>query len=302
MTAAVLETLAAIVGPAHLLRDGDLSAWEVDWRKRYRGRALAVARPGSTAEVAAVLRACTSARRRGRAAGRQHRSRRRLGARRERDPAAAEPGAAEPRARDRRAEPDADGRGRLRAADRAGGGRRAGPAVPFRSPPRAAARLAATWRPTPAGRRCCATATRASCASARGGDAVRRGLDGLSGLRKDNTGYALRDLYIGSEGTLGVITAATLKLCRSPRRGRRRWPPCADLAAATDCCNWRRPPRPRPDRLRGDGRLRLVLVGRHFPQLRRCPLARSGCPGPCCCSSSPTARARATRARVRGSA
>jgi len=36
--------------------------------------------------------------------------------------------------------------------------------------------------------------------------------DGLSGLRKDNTGYNLRDLFIGSEGTLGIITAATLKL------------------------------------------------------------------------------------------
>jgi FAD/FMN-containing dehydrogenase len=36
--------------------------------------------------------------------------------------------------------------------------------------------------------------------------------DGLQGLRKDNTGYDLRDLYIGSEGTLGVITAAVLKL------------------------------------------------------------------------------------------
>lgn len=35
---------------------------------------------------------------------------------------------------------------------------------------------------------------------------------GLSGLRKDNSGYDLRDLIIGSEGTLGVITAATLRL------------------------------------------------------------------------------------------
>jgi FAD/FMN-containing dehydrogenase len=40
--------------------------------------------------------------------------------------------------------------------------------------------------------------------------------DGLRGLRKDNTGYSLRDLYIGSEGTLGVITAATLKLFPVP--------------------------------------------------------------------------------------
>ena len=32
--------------------------------------------------------------------------------------------------------------------------------------------------------------------------------DGLRGLRKDNTGYDLRDLFIGAEGTLGIITAA----------------------------------------------------------------------------------------------
>jgi D-lactate dehydrogenase (cytochrome) len=41
--------------------------------------------------------------------------------------------------------------------------------------------------------------------------------DGLRGLRKDNTGYDLRDLYIGAEGTLGIITAATLKLFPQPR-------------------------------------------------------------------------------------
>jgi FAD/FMN-containing dehydrogenase len=40
--------------------------------------------------------------------------------------------------------------------------------------------------------------------------------DGLRGLRKDNTGYDLRDLFIGAEGTLGIITAATLKLHPMP--------------------------------------------------------------------------------------
>ena len=40
--------------------------------------------------------------------------------------------------------------------------------------------------------------------------------NGLRGLRKDNTGYDLRNLYIGSEGTLGFITAATLKLFPLP--------------------------------------------------------------------------------------
>ena len=41
--------------------------------------------------------------------------------------------------------------------------------------------------------------------------------NGLRGLRKDNTGYDLRDLFIGAEGTLGVITAACLKTFPLPR-------------------------------------------------------------------------------------
>ena len=42
-------------------------------------------------------------------------------------------------------------------------------------------------------------------------------LNGLSALRKDNTGYDLRDLFIGAEGTLGVITAAACKLFSRPK-------------------------------------------------------------------------------------
>ncbi|MGB5101863.1 MAG: FAD-binding oxidoreductase [Steroidobacteraceae bacterium] len=44
-----------------------------------------------------------------------------------------------------------------------------------------------------------------------------RVIDGLKSLRKDNTGYDLRHLFIGSEGTLGVITAASLRLFPRPR-------------------------------------------------------------------------------------
>src|SRR5207237_6570317 len=47
--------------------------------------------------------------------------------------------------------------------------------------------------------------------------------DGLTGLRKDNTGYDLRQLFIGSEGTLGVFTAATLKLYPRPAATLTAW-------------------------------------------------------------------------------
>lgn len=46
---------------------------------------------------------------------------------------------------------------------------------------------------------------------------------GLKGLRKDNTGYDLKNLFIGAEGTLGVITAAVLRLFPVPPRGSPVW-------------------------------------------------------------------------------
>ena len=54
----------------------------------------------------------------------------------------------------------------------------------------------------------------------------------LKGLRKDNTGYDLRHLLIGSEGTLGVITAASLKLYPAPKGRATALVPCANPAAA----------------------------------------------------------------------
>ena len=63
---------AQLVGDGNVLYDGDLSAWEQDWRKRSRGKALAVVRPGSTAEVAQVVRGLRRGAHVHRAAGRQH--------------------------------------------------------------------------------------------------------------------------------------------------------------------------------------------------------------------------------------
>ncbi|GAB6053382.1 FAD-binding oxidoreductase [Magnetospira thiophila] len=53
--------------------------------------------------------------------------------------------------------------------------------------------------------------------------------NGLKGLRKDNTGYDLKQLFIGSEGTLGVITAAVIKLFPKPRARATALAACPDL-------------------------------------------------------------------------
>ena len=58
---ALIESLRQITGAAHILSIGDLTAYEQDWRKRSRGKALAVARPGNTSEVAAIVKACAAA-------------------------------------------------------------------------------------------------------------------------------------------------------------------------------------------------------------------------------------------------
>jgi FAD/FMN-containing dehydrogenase len=59
-----------------------------------------------------------------------------------------------------------------------------------------------------------------------------RVIDGLTSLRKDNTGYDLRHLFIGAEGTLGIITAASLKLYPAPRTVETAFIAVPDAAAA----------------------------------------------------------------------
>ncbi|MEM7489018.1 MAG: FAD-binding oxidoreductase, partial [Pseudomonadota bacterium] len=80
-------------------------------------------------------------------------------------------------------------------------------------------------------------------------------LQGLSPLRKNNTGYDLRHLLIGAEGTLGVITAATLKLLPRPVRTGAALLVVRDPAAALDLLNLAR------DRI-GEGVSAFELIGR----------------------------------------
>src|SRR3546814_21100427 len=56
--------------------------------------------------------------------------------------------------------------------------------------------------------------------------------NGLRGLRKDNTGYDLKHLFLGAEGTLGIITAAVLKLFPKPTDVRSAFCAVHDIAAA----------------------------------------------------------------------
>src|ERR671919_671215 len=58
--------------------------------------------------------------------------------------------------------------------------------------------------------------------------------DGLRGLRKDNTGYDLKQLFIGAEGTLGVITAAVLRLYPKPHAQATAWIALASPARAVE--------------------------------------------------------------------
>jgi FAD/FMN-containing dehydrogenase len=58
--------------------------------------------------------------------------------------------------------------------------------------------------------------------------------DGMRGLRKDNTGYDLKQIFVGAEGTLGVITAAVLKLFPLPRSSATAWAAVASPEAALE--------------------------------------------------------------------
>ncbi|GLU30253.1 FAD-binding oxidoreductase [Trinickia caryophylli] len=93
--------------------------------------------------------------------------------------------------------------------------------------------------------------------------------DGLRGLRKDNTGYDLRDLYIGAEGTLGIITAAVMKLHPLPAARVTALAGLASPHAALDFLALaQRYAGPLLTGFELMSEFCLKLVGRHFPQLR----------------------------------
>ncbi len=229
--AAFLAELGAVVGAEQVLSQGDLSAWERDWRKRWQGRALAVVRPGSTDEVAQVVRLCAA---RGVTVVPQGGNTGLVGG----------------------GVPDGSGRqvvlslarlNKLRAIDRANLAITAEAGCILQAVQQAADEAELLFPLSLAAEGSCTLG--GNLATNAGGTQVLRfgnarelclGLEvvtasgqvwnGLSGLRKDNTGYDLRHLMIGSEGTLGIITAATMKLFARPAASLTALAACATLA------------------------------------------------------------------------
>jgi FAD/FMN-containing dehydrogenase len=267
----LLDALRGAVGAQHVMCDGDLSAWELDWRKRYRGRALAVVRPGTTSEVAAAVKACAA-----------HGT-----------PVVAQGGntglvgGSIPDASGTQVLLNLSRMNRVRAIDAANSAMTVDAGCVLQSLQDAAAAHGLLFPLSLAAEGSCTIG--GNLATNAGGTQVLRygnarelclGLevvtadgelwDGLSGLRKDNTGYDLRDLFIGSEGTLGIITGATLKLYPRPAATTTALAAVPSLDAAVQLLQ-------RAQARLGAGltgfevmnEFALDLVHRHFPQLPR---------------------------------
>lgn len=226
--AELLEALRRAVGPANILTEGDLSAWELDWRKRSHGKALAVVRPGATEEVAEVVRLCA-----------KHQSATGVSI----VPQGGNTGLVVG------STPDDSGLQIVLSLQRMDTVR-AMDAANLTVTVEAGCVLQTLQEKTHAAGFLfpLSLAAEGSCtiggnlgANAGGTQVVRFGntrdlclglevvtaqgdiWHGLSGLRKDNTGYDLRNLFIGSEGTLGIITAATMKLYPLPAAQLTAW-------------------------------------------------------------------------------
>jgi FAD/FMN-containing dehydrogenase len=216
VTAGLAARLTDVVGPAHVLVDPELRApFETDWTRRFGGPALLVVRPGSTAEVADVVRACAGA---GVGVVAQGGNTGLVGG----------------------GVPPSPGRSPvivlstvrltgLEPVDNAAAQVTAGAGVSL-ARLHAAAAAAGLAFPVDLAARDTATVGGMVATNAGGVHVMRYGsmraqvvgaeavladgsvLSRLSGLVKDNTGYDLSQLLVGSEGTLGIVTAVRLRL------------------------------------------------------------------------------------------
>ncbi len=219
--AAMLDSLAGIVGPAQVITDAhDIEPYVTDWRRMFGGPALAAVRPADTAQVAAVVRACAAAGvgiiaqggNTGLAggavpiAGREGPqivlSLARMTAIRDVDPVGmtmlVQAGCV------------------LAAAQEAAAD--AGLLLPISFGAQGSARLGGVISTNAGGVNVLRYGmTRQSVLGLEVVLADGSVVNGLRRLHKDNAGYDWKQIFIGSEGTLGIVTAAVLRLVPRPR-------------------------------------------------------------------------------------
>ena len=230
----LISTLGQHVGADNVLATAEaMSSYLADWRGRYRGAAICVVRPATTAAVSAVVHACAQA---GVAMVPQGGNTSLCGA----------------------ATPSPEGQSvvislsrlkRVRAIDPANNAMTVEAGCVLQTLRDAAAEAQRLFPLSLAAEGSCQIGGNLST-NAGGVQVLRYGnareltlglevvlpsgeiWDGLRGLRKDNTGYDLKHLFIGAEGTLGIITAAVLKLFPLPRAMATAWLAIASPAAA----------------------------------------------------------------------
>src|SRR3569832_727033 len=264
------DQLRSIVGAQHVLTEGALTAWEQDWRKRMRGRALAVGRPGSTCEGAQVVRVWAQAKTSS-------------------VPQGGNTGMVVGSTPDESGTQGVLSLTRMNSVRAIDGGNltmTVDAGCVLQAVQDAAAKAGFLYPLSLAAEGSCTIG--GNLATNAGGTQVVRygnarelclGLEvvnaqgeiwnGLAGLRKDNTGYDLRDLFIGSEGTLGVITAATLKLYPMPSATLTAWAAVPGVEEAVQLLGIAH--RELGAGLTGFemmGQFPLSLVVKHFPQVR----------------------------------
>ena len=232
----LVHELAAIVGASHVLtRDEDVARHVTDWRGRYSGLARAVVRPASTAEVSAIVRLCAA---------------RRVAI----IPQGGNTGLVGGSTPDLTRTEVVLSLGRMSAV------RRIDPmdnsmTLEAGCTIIAAQEAAATQDrlfPLALASEGSATIGGVVSTNAGGEQVLRYGntreltlgvevvlpdgrvLDALGPLRKDNTGYDLKQLFIGAEGTLGIVTAATFRLFAQPRTVVTAWVAVRDPQAAVE--------------------------------------------------------------------
>ena len=230
----LLGALAAIVGEKNLLTvASDTAPYLTDWRKQFSGKALCVVRPAATAEVAAVVRLCAEA---GVAIVPQGGNTGLCG------------GSVPVGAREQIVL-SLSRMNRIRELDALNDTITVEAGCVLADVQRAASEAERLFALSLAAEGSCQIGGNLST-NAGGVNVLRYGnardqvlgleavlpdgriWDGLRALRKDNTGYDLKQLFIGAEGTLGIITAAVLKLHPKPTAAATAWIQVADPKGA----------------------------------------------------------------------